>query len=407
MVNRMEKFGVRQRCMEGEKQLIDLFLVSLHYEREVNFYIYEDDFKFLGVIDRKILLSKKTELSTDKEVRLKDICKRDMPSVILWSEGEDLVKELYDTFMGFQMEEAVVVDRENGVMVGIIDRREFLNEVMSVTPENDGEMLCYREFSHFYKLCRDNLNRYARNVNSQHGEDGILKAVFDRIGTTSKYAVEFGGWDGIYLSNIRELIVNGGFGGLFIEGDEERAEQLKNNYKDYPGVSCIEAYVGFRENTLDSILHANHAPEQIDLLSIDIDGYDYHVWDAVKDYRPRVVIIEYNPSVPNDIVMINPHVENIFTGSSAAALVELGRKKGYSLIAVTQTNLLFVVDEEYDKLEIWDNDLSILRPANRLSDGRYFQTYNKKIVFTGYNSYIWGKGEPFDKEGIELLFSNV
>ena len=95
---------------------------------------------------------------------------------------------------------------------------------------------------------------------------------------------------------------------------------------------------------------------QIDVLSIDIDGYDYHVWDAVQDYRPRIVIIEYNPSIPNDIIAINPHREDIFTGSSAAALVELGRKKGYSLIAVTQTNLLFVVNEEYDKLEIWDNE---------------------------------------------------
>lgn len=150
----------------------------------------------------------------------------------------------------------------------------------------------------------------------------------------------------------------------------------------------------------------NHAPEQIDVLSIDIDGYDYHVWDALQDYRPRIVIIEYNPSIPNDIVVINPHKEDIFTGSSAAALVELGRRKGYSLIAVTQTNLLFIVNEEYDKLEIWDNELSELRSVDRLSDGRYFQTYDKKIVLTGHNAYIWS-GEAFEGGENKYYFSNI
>ena len=219
-------------------------------------------------------------------------------------------------------------------------------------------------------------------------------------------SVEFGGWDGIYLSNIRELIVRRGFAGLFIEGDRERAEKLRSNYADYPRVACVEAFVGFRTNTLDSILRDNHAPEQIDVLSIDIDGYDYHVWDALQDYRPRIVIIEYNPSIPNDIVVINPHKEDIFTGSSAAALVELGRRKGYSLIAVTQTNLLFIVNEEYDKLEIWDNELSELRSVDRLSDGRYFQTYDKKIVLTGHNAYIWS-GEAFEGGENKYYFSNI
>ncbi len=202
------------------------------------------------------------------------------------------------------------------------------------------------------------------------------------------------------------MIVGKGFSGLFIEGDKKRAEELRNNYKDYPQVVCVEAYVGFRTNTLDSILHDSNAPEQIDILSIDIDGYDYHVWDAVQDYRPRVVIIEYNPSIPNDIMVVNPHMENVFTGSSAAALVELGRRKGYSLIAVTQTNLLFIVNEEYDKLEIWDNELSVLRPVDRLGDGKYFQTYDKKIVFTGHNSYIWS-GEPFEDGDNRFYFSNI
>lgn len=86
--------------------------------------------------------------------------------------------------------------------------------------------------------------------------------------------------------------------------------------------------------------------------------------------------------------------------------MELGRRKGYSLIAVTQTNLLFIVNEEYDKLEIWDNELSELRSVDRLSDGRYFQTYDKKIVLTGHNAYIWS-GEAFEGGENKYYFSNI
>lgn len=265
----------------------------------------------------------------------------------------------------------------------------------SIEVEKDTEMVCYREFSHFYEPQRENLNRYVGNVNSQHGEDGILDALFDRIGTTSKYAVEFGGWDGIYLSNIRNLITSRGFRGLFIEGEEERAKNLLKNYEDNPNVDCVVAYVGFcGEYTLDNILKSQNASQEIDLISIDIDGYDYHVWDALKEYRPRVILIEYNPSIPSDTVVINPRNESTFCGSSASSLVELGRTKGYSLVAVTETNLIFVVEEEFDKVRIWDNDLSVLRKETMLSNGRFFQTYNKQIHLTGFTRFIW-EGNPF------------
>lgn len=369
MINNIQKFGVRQRCMEGDQSLWDLMVTALHYKRDMNFYIYENDWHFLGTINRQVLLKHNID-NEDRNLRLRDICVQDWEGIVRWTEDKQLVKLLNDAFMDHPIEEAVIVDEKTGRMTGIINRREFFNEVLLPTAENDEEMICYREFSHYYDTCRRGLDRYAYNVNSQHGEDGILKAIFDKIGTTSEYAVEFGGWDGIYLSNIRELIVRRGFAGLFIEGDRERAEKLRSNYADYPRVACVEA------------------------------------WDALQDYRPRIVIIEYNPSIPNDIVVINPHKEDIFTGSSAAALVELGRRKGYSLIAVTQTNLLFIVNEEYDKLEIWDNELSELRSVDRLSDGRYFQTYDKKIVLTGHNAYIWS-GEAFEGGENKYYFSNI
>ena len=168
MINNMKKFGVRQRCMDGNRMLIDLLMTSLHYERDLNFYICEEDGHFLGIINRKILLKQDIE------------------------EGKYLPKMLNDMFMDYPVEEAVIVDEKTGHIAGIVNRREFFNEMLTITPENDEEMVCYREFGHFYKPCGNVLNQYAHNINSQHGEDGILKAIFDKIGTTSKYVWRLG-----------------------------------------------------------------------------------------------------------------------------------------------------------------------------------------------------------------------
>lgn len=406
MENSLDRFGVRQRLLEGNKSLMDLMIIALCYEKEVNWYIFEGEHRFLGIVNREILLRRNLSNEDCCNIKIRDICSNDEPGIIYWEEDELLINKVNNSFMDHFIEEVAVVDKNTLRLMNIISRREFFNDAITFSAENDEETILYRDLAHYYKPYTKNLNKYVHNVNSQHGEDGILKRLFELVGTTSKYAVEFGGWDGIYLSNIRNLITEAGFRGLFIEGDKEKAAELVNNYRDYPGVSCVEAYVGFKENKkLDDILRENSAPESIDLISIDIDGYDYHVWDSLQNYRSRIIVIEYNPTISNDIIFIPPRSEKVFKGASAAALVELGRKKGYSLAAVTQTNLIFIVEEEFDKLEIYENDLSVLRPVDRLGDGQFFQTYDKEIVLTGVNSYIWAK-EMFDTKN-PIKFSNI
>ncbi len=402
--NLLNKFGVRQRCIEGARPLTDLLLTDMHYEHDVNYYIYSGNLFFLGTLNRKLMLDANLSPEECREITCGELCERIQNckscDVVYYRETEPLGYVLHSAFkekFPFS-DELVLVETDTKRLIAIFNRKDFFHEIYSVNAESEGEFVCYREMSHHYAFPRDNLNKYARNINSQHGEDGILAAIFDKIGTTSKYAVEFGGWDGIYLSNIRDLIISRGFSGLFIEGEKERAENLLKNYADNPNVTCIAAYVGFRgENTLDRILKRANAPKKIDLISIDIDGYDYHVWDALSEYHPRVIIIEYNPTIPNDIFCVSPKTEDLFCGSSAAAMVELGRKKGYSLVAVTETNCIFVTEEEYDKLQIWDNDLDTLRKTTRLSDGRYFQTYDKRVMLTGFTTYIW-EGTPFTND---------
>ena len=84
MINNMKKFGVRQRCMDGNRMLIDLLMTSLHYERDLNFYICEEDGHFLGIINRKILLKQDIDVEKGKSLKLKDVCVQTAEGIVRW-----------------------------------------------------------------------------------------------------------------------------------------------------------------------------------------------------------------------------------------------------------------------------------------------------------------------------------
>lgn len=241
-------------------------------------------------------------------------------------------------------------------------------------------------------------SKYEGNINSQTGEDGIIDEIFSRIGFVSRYCVEFGAWNGVYLSNTKNLIDKYDFRALFIEGDAKKAQDGIRNYEDKAQtVHYAIGYVQHRNGKLlDDFLKEDNAPYDIDLLSIDIDGYDYHVWKSLTNYRPRVVIIEYNSYTPNNIIEIPPLDETQSVGASALALVELAISKGYSLVAVTKFNLLFVVDEEYEKLKLPYNDLNLLNMKEADYDNSWFQSFQGGLYNTGRVDSYELLGIPFE-----------
>ncbi len=179
----------------------------------------------------------------------------------------------------------------------------------------------------------------ARNVHSQYGEDGVLEWVLERIGLQDGYFVEFGAWDGIHLSNCRHLYENG-WSGCLIEGDPTRFKDLETTYQGEERADLICAYVEISgSRSLDSLLTSSGV-KSVDLVSIDIDGDDYAIWRSLELYRPKVVIIEYNPTIPFDTRYVNPTGLN--RGNSALSLAELATEKGYDLVAGTRANLVFV-----------------------------------------------------------------
>jgi len=187
------------------------------------------------------------------------------------------------------------------------------------------------------------LQDFTHNVFSQNGEDGILGEVFRRLGINKGVFCEFGAWDGKHLSNAYALY-EAGWTGWFIEGDRARFRDLIVNID----AARAEAMCAFVEpegpNSLDALLQGSdlykRGTTSLDLLSIDIDSDDLRVWRSVKAFRPKVVVIEYNPTIPIDVFFENPR--GTAQGNSARSIFEQAVLSEYGLIGATATNMIFL-----------------------------------------------------------------
>jgi hypothetical protein len=202
------------------------------------------------------------------------------------------------------------------------------------------------------------LYQHRTNVTSQTGEDGVIAAIFERLGAQAKICVDIGAADGYFISNSWHWLNDHGWSGVLIEGDADRYKYLKDRYADRDDVHCLNEFVT-PGNGIDHFLAKCGMPKTIDLLSIDIDGMDYHVWRAMEAYTARVVVIEVNCTMAPDIHFVQNDPALNF-GSSARAMIELARTKGYQLVAHLVSNCIFVRNEDFQKMEIADNTLETL-----------------------------------------------
>ncbi len=203
--------------------------------------------------------------------------------------------------------------------------------------------------------------QFARNEYSQFGEDGIIEHVLEIISDKDKWCVEFGAWDGIHLSNTYSLIRNKGYRPVLIEADKKKFGELQKNMKAYDAVLVNEFVTFDGNNTLDNILARTEIPKNFDFLSIDIDGNDYWILDSLSKYRPKVICIEYNPSIPNEIEYVQARDFSVKRGASALSICNLARLKSYELVATTPCNLIFVDKALFPFFKIDNNHLSALR----------------------------------------------
>jgi hypothetical protein len=192
------------------------------------------------------------------------------------------------------------------------------------------------------KVCKhvNEMREFAKNINSQNGEDGILEEILKRMEITDGWVCEFGAWDGRYASNTFELIKRG-FRGVYIEGDPIKYQDLLKTVSEWPNITPIEAWV--TPDNLDNLLKQTDCPTDFDVLSIDVDSIDYHIWQGLNEYRPKIVIIEIDSSIQPDVLYISDK------GTSFRPMVQLGLDKGYRFLIHTG-NIIFIREDLFSKV---------------------------------------------------------
>jgi len=189
------------------------------------------------------------------------------------------------------------------------------------------------------------LSNFEANTFSQCGEDGIVTEILRRISTSiqlDKWCVEFGAWDGIHLSNTCKLIREDGYSAVLIEGNQKKYRELCANFPEKHIIKKCE-FVDFQgPKSLENILLGTEIPKDFDFLSIDIDGNDYHILQSLSEIKPKVICIEYNGNIPNDVEFVQEANFKVNVGSSPRSLILLARSMGYEFAHATKGNLFFV-----------------------------------------------------------------
>ena len=235
-------------------------------------------------------------------------------------------------------------------------------------------------------------NIYKKNTFSQFGEDGIIEEIFKRLSDVSdKRCCEFGAWDGKFLSNTCNLITNHNYEAILIEADKKRFDELNINFPDKKIIK-INKFVNFSgENSLDNILENTSFNKDFDFLSIDIDGCDYWIFESLSKFTPKVICIEFNPSIPNKVDFIQEKNMKINQGSSAKSIIDLGLKKNYFPIASTNCNLFFIHNKFKPKITNLD----------KFDINQLLSNSNDNYIYCGYD------GTVFTSKPLNLIWHNI
>ncbi len=224
---------------------------------------------------------------------------------------------------------------------------------------------------------KETLNKFSDKIYSQFGEDGILKEILNRLDKKDhdNWCVEFGARDGVSDSNTLNLIKNHNYKAVLIEGDKKYYKKLCQNFPQNEIIK-INKFINFTgENNLDNTLKNTKIPKNFDFLSIDIDGCDYYIFESLKEFRPKIICIEFNHLIPNSVEFIQKKDFSIKQGCSAKSLIQLGKIKNYEVVASSHCNLFFV-EKSYFEL-ILKETISI---DDLIDDNEI-----KNFIFCGYD----------------------
>jgi hypothetical protein len=182
---------------------------------------------------------------------------------------------------------------------------------------------------------------------SQNGEDGILDLLRSQLISSNRYFIEIGAADGMQ-NNSSWLVVAERYNGLMIESDPRLVERAKRTVLTYSiGAECLNMFVN-RENVaaLKSLAFHNNP----DLFSLDIDGNDYYIAQAIMErFRPKIFVVEYNSvygpersmtiAYQDNFVFTKAHTTELYYGVSIAGWRTFFKRYGYQFVTVDRNGV--------------------------------------------------------------------
>ncbi|MBN1850743.1 MAG: FkbM family methyltransferase [Deltaproteobacteria bacterium] len=191
--------------------------------------------------------------------------------------------------------------------------------------------------------------RHGYKVYSQNDEDGLINEIFRRIRIKHQTFVEVGVGNGLENNTLCLLIQ--GWRGLWIEGNKDHCNFIQNKFRTAINKNKLTLCQSFvNTENINDLIERNGFHGEIDLLSIDIDGNDYHIFKVIDAICPRVTMIEYNSKFPPPVKWVmkyNPqhlYDSTDYFGASLKSYEILFAQKGYSLIGcnITGANAFFI-----------------------------------------------------------------
>jgi hypothetical protein len=230
-------------------------------------------------------------------------------------------------------------------------------------------------------------------VFSQWGEDGIIQYLVRHVPIERPLFVEFG-VENYVESNTRFLLTNNQWSGLVIDGSEENITYIRRDPIYWATNLKAEHSFITREN-INEIIARNGISGDIGLLSVDIDGNDYWVWEAIDGISPRIVACEYSSqfgpvaevSTPYDPAFVRDtaHHSKIYYGASISALCSLAHRKGYSPVASNSAgnNVFFVRNDVRGELPVLT-----ARELYRRAQFREFHDEHGELTFDNFDERL-------------------
>lgn len=235
------------------------------------------------------------------------------------------------------------------------------------------------------------LLRFGHRVHSQADEDGILREIFHRIGESSRTFIEIGAGDGAENNSL--FLLNQGWRGVWIDGSARKTAAARRNQAVAIAEGRLRAERFFMTAANVNETIASLAPvKEPDLLSIDLDGNDYYILEAIRSVSPRVIIAEYNAKFPRDFVWVMDYNEahrwdgTDYFGASLKALELMLIPRGYALVGcnLLGSNAFFVRAD----LAIDPPFCSPFTAENHYEPARYY-------LLAAYHSRYRGRLGPF------------